>query len=271
MARPGLFSHRKFRKLSRLLKSDALAVGHLELIWHAAYEDGEARLGGSHEVESAARWEGEPGVLIAALVDSGFVDDLGGDQFEVHDLWDHAPEYIQRRAEREAQRRAKGQTISDVRRAAARVRWDASDVRLQSKCNANAMQTAPLPAHAPSTRTSTQHSDSSAMPEDRPAKPPVLVFPTVGKGPKTWDLTPEQVGEWIDLYPGVPVETECRHALAWIKANSPKTAGGMTKFLVAWLGRANNGRGRLGVARETVEEHNKRAGEEWLRSKGVKV
>lgn len=51
MARPGLLTHRKFVRLARLLKSDALAVGHLEIIWQACYESGDPVLGNSDDVD----------------------------------------------------------------------------------------------------------------------------------------------------------------------------------------------------------------------------
>jgi hypothetical protein len=80
------------------------------------------------------------------------------------------------------------------------------------------------------------HNANATMP------PSVLVFPTTGAGPKTWDLTPDQIAEWANLYPGVDVASECRKALAWIQANHPKTAGGMPRFLVRWLNRVTDQR-----------------------------
>jgi hypothetical protein len=75
-----------------------------------------------------------------------------------------------------------------------------------------------------------------------PASPPVLTFPTVGDGPKTWPLTAEQLDRWRGLYPGTDVLAECRKALGWCEANPKKlkTAGGMAKFLVNWLNNAAN-------------------------------
>lgn len=67
---------------------------------------------------------------------------------------------------------------------------------------------------------------------------PVLVFPTVGTGPKSWALTDAQIAEWQACYPGIDVGSECRKALAWVQANQPKTAKGMPAFLVNWLNRA---------------------------------
>lgn len=69
--------------------------------------------------------------------------------------------------------------------------------------------------------------------------PVVLTFPCVGKQAE-WPLTQAQVDAWAALYPGTDVLAEARKALAWVQANQRKTAGGMPKFLVGWLGRSND-------------------------------
>lgn len=160
MARPGLFSHRKFRKLSRLLKSDALAVGHLELMWHTAYEDGEARLGGADEVESAARWKGKRGVLVAALLDSGFIDEMGGGTYAVHDLFAHAPAYVKKRQAREAQRRSSDQSVTSQCPVS-----DSTLTTTPAPCSLH-----PLPAPSPNTTTSSDPAspDLDALPRVKP-------------------------------------------------------------------------------------------------------
>ena len=69
--------------------------------------------------------------------------------------------------------------------------------------------------------------------------PVVLVYPAAGV-PAAWHLRQSQIREWVGLYPGLDVETECRNALAWVGANRKKTAGGMKRFLVNWLNKATN-------------------------------
>ena len=78
-----------------------------------------------------------------------------------------------------------------------------------------------------------------------------LTFPVAG-APGTWNLTVPQVDEWSELYPSIDIRAECRKALAWVKANNKKTAKGMPKFLVFWLGKATNdlrgnGNGKAGA------------------------
>ena len=128
---------------------------------------------------------------------------------------------------------------------------------------------APSPALSP-TKNSEEETTLASRSADADAPPPVLTFPTTGSGPKTWDLTPEQVGVWSGLFAGIEVEAECRKALAWIQANPKKTASGMKRFLTSWLTKATNGGGSRSVGRGlTLQERNERAGDEWLRSKGV--
>ena len=187
MARPGLIRNRKFARLAADLEphcacgGDIAAMGVLELLWSAAYESAGDYIGDGTDVENTAHWRGPRGVLLAALVraggpgSAGFVEELPDHpgHYRVHDLWDHAPDYVERRAKREAARLARGVTISQVRAEAARVRWElrkgsgvqltANDSQVHSvtssnnnngmqvnnKCSANALQKSPLPLPHP--------------------------------------------------------------------------------------------------------------------------
>jgi hypothetical protein len=68
---------------------------------------------------------------------------------------------------------------------------------------------------------------------------PILKFDCSGT-PSEWTLTREQVAEWSDAYPTVDILAECKKAKAWTDANTHKTAKGMKRFLVNWLGKAVN-------------------------------
>lgn len=131
MARAGLSKNRKFLRLARGLNACAsgmgalLARGVLETMWSAAYERADDYLGDAGEVELIVDWRGEEGALVRMLLDAGggeapgFIEidpDRGG--YRIHDLWDHAPPWVRRKADAEAARKAAGQTISDIRRAA---------------------------------------------------------------------------------------------------------------------------------------------------------
>lgn len=91
-------------------------------------------------------------------------------------------------------------------------------------------------------------SRGSVETRDRTQSPTFLEFPTIGKGGPTWCLTEAQLAEWTELFPGLDLRAESRHALAWVKADPGrrKTAGrGMEKFLTGWFTRSvNSGRAR---------------------------
>jgi hypothetical protein len=114
MARPGLDKNVKFRALCRLLGEPRPHVrGYLEYLWETVYETGNAVVGDSAMVEAAAEFPGKPGTLCRALLScggdgrSGFIEPAPGiqGQYQVHDLRDHAPDYVQLRAAKEAERR----------------------------------------------------------------------------------------------------------------------------------------------------------------------
>jgi hypothetical protein len=59
---------------------------------------------------------------------------------------------------------------------------------------------------------------------------------------KEYGVTLSQVTEWQHAYPGVDVLGEIAKARAWLTANPTrrKTHGGMARFLVAWMSRAQD-------------------------------
>src|SRR5262249_2146171 len=109
--RPTLLSHPKFRRLAHVLQEPAPhVVGYLELMWHVGYESGDDYLGDEVDVELAAQYPpGNQGKLAKALLHCGFIDEVEGGGYAIHDLYDHAPDYVQKRLRREMERREKGQ------------------------------------------------------------------------------------------------------------------------------------------------------------------
>lgn len=99
-----------------------------------------------------------------------------------------------------------------------------------------------------------QEQEAGAAPEDRPAplpllplepagpvEPPVLEFPCNGT-PASWPLTNAFLAECQGAFPALDVIAEFRIAHAKIRtgAVSRKTARGMPRFLMSWLGRTND-------------------------------
>jgi hypothetical protein len=146
--RPTLPGHRKFLRLGRVLGSNALALGHLELIWHAANETGDPIIGDADDVEILAQWQGERGALVKALLEcgsaggAGFIDAVDGGRYAVHDYAHHAPDYVRKRAAREEERRKRVLSGTNDRSAAD------SDRTLTGQRPPNGSTPAPAPAPA---------------------------------------------------------------------------------------------------------------------------
>lgn len=270
MARPTLVTHRKFAKLIQKLRSASLkmpracARGILEAIWDSAYASGDPAMGDSESLEGLVDWDGKPGFLTQALVDSGFIDRNPDHTYQIHDLYVHAPAYVQARMKREAEREAKGITLRDIRvnaRKGKKKQTKSNEIHLSSNEPPPAL--ALTPARAPALAQKENGSDKARRFADEPATPPptaltlafpgrsdhqldptVLVFPCKGET-QTWKLTRSQINMWSELYPGLDIEGECRKALAWADANPAKkaTAGGTKRFLVRWFSRANDNGG----------------------------
>jgi hypothetical protein len=98
-----------------------------------------------------------------------------------------------------------------------------------------------------------QKKDSDYCAEPEPASPPVLEFPTAGKV-KTWHLTQDFVEECRLAFPALDLEAEFRHARLWCVSNpgKRKTPVGMKRFLMTWLGNAQN-KARASPARPQVQ------------------
>ena len=71
MARSSLIRNRKFVELAHVLRSEALAMGHLELLWQAQYELGDAVIGSAAVLEHHACWRGKRSVLALTPVSFG--------------------------------------------------------------------------------------------------------------------------------------------------------------------------------------------------------
>lgn len=161
MARPTLERNPKWRRLLQSLGGDrALARGSLELLWDVAYESGDEVVGDQVDVELAAGWRGEPGALVKALLNAGgpgkkgFLEEVPEQpgRYLVHDLWDHAPDYVRKRRERELERRTKGAGLRQSADSVQSVTGQCPPfgaVRQESAPNGRPRTPAPAPAPAP--------------------------------------------------------------------------------------------------------------------------
>lgn len=95
-------------KFRRLMQATGLsrveAVGTLELLWLFTMEQapsGDVGRWGDMDLEAELEWRGEPGELIQALVDAGWIDRCGTHRLVIHDWADHLPEFLQKRVDRQ--------------------------------------------------------------------------------------------------------------------------------------------------------------------------
>jgi hypothetical protein len=179
MARPGLLNHRKFRRFASAIGDDALALGSLELIWASAYEAGDDYLGDTTDVEIAARWKGERGALVTALLGAGgngsigFIERIEGrETYRVHDLWHHAPEYVRKRRKRESERRERDDPVRSVsRQCPDSVRTTADDgTQVPVTQPREGLTPAPAPAPAPALKDQDQERVGASEKPDAPAR-----------------------------------------------------------------------------------------------------
>jgi hypothetical protein len=106
--------HTKLRRLVRVLKvPQYAAVGILESLWHLTAR--EAELGdigklSDEDIADVIGWEGAPAELIAALVDSGWLDRSEEFRLSVHDWEEHADDATKLKI-----KRARGSLSENVR------------------------------------------------------------------------------------------------------------------------------------------------------------
>jgi len=101
-----LREHPKTKRLCRLLKIDRhKAVGMLHFLWWWAYDyvpEGDLSTFSDDDIADAVDWDGEASELVGALTASGFIDD----ERTLHDWWDYAQKWIERRRANTARMRA---------------------------------------------------------------------------------------------------------------------------------------------------------------------
>jgi hypothetical protein len=309
MARPGLTRNRKFLRLARCLGGQALAVGSLELLWGSSYESGDEIVGAPEDVEALASWNGAGGVLFAALRDAGLPDRPGFIEecpdrpgvWRIHDLWDHAPDYVRKRRSREMDRQTKGAKLESL--SGQRPVDDRSETG-HGPPFGRTPAPAPAPAPAPmivntidsvGVCSEPPKKPATSEPDDppprkllvldyadeepakeaeptppEPSSPAVAVLPVVGEGSKEFPVTEAMELEWKASYPGVEVHREVLRAIQWARDNPTrqKTVRGAKKFLGGWLARAQE---RGGAAAPNIRRGMATPSEDWTSPEASKL
>lgn len=299
MALPGFRSNRKFKRLLAILRiPEAHALGHMQMIWESCYDKADPALGDSLDVELAAGWVGEPGVLTEALASCGgdgpgLIEAVGEDgQFTVHDFWHHAPRYVQERAKKNAAREEAGDSISSIRARAGKLgaerKWTKDGKRmangkplpskngnLPSTCEdkmANCHQSFPVLSSPFQSNPEQEQEQRVCTEPDKPAlvldaSPVIYQVPCKGLGPKAWPLTQAKMDEWAEAFPGVDLKSELRKSIQWLKDNPTKgkTARGMPAYFGRWLSNAQDRNPGTGATSGTNQRHRFSQRDEALR------
>lgn len=223
MARPTLYEHRKFHRLVSQLKQivtgdgvsvEAMALGHLGFLWRVAYDAGDPIIGDALDVETAARWKGPAGELARALLDAGgpgrpgLVDVcelMPGDEavYEIHDFWDHAPEYVKRRRLRELQRKERSAALQGDRSVTDQTPVSDRPVTSQRPTSGRSVVGTPkgYKKKTPPTPPARSVSDQSVTGQPKPPRVESSKWESVRAKLKA-DLDPDTFGTWIaPLYP----------------------------------------------------------------------
>lgn len=130
MARPGFGDHPKCINLEARLAerlpaklrplAPALARGFMELLWEVAYRGGDPVIGHASTVERIVGWPFAAGELARMMANcgrsnqAGLLDEIESDVFAVHDLFDHAPDYVRKRLKRELDRKGQGRLFREL-------------------------------------------------------------------------------------------------------------------------------------------------------------
>lgn len=129
MAKRGTLTHRKTRRLARCLGGIPLpyALGIVEALWHATQThapDGAIGRLSDDDIAEEMWWDDEPSKLVAALVESGFVDEHPDHRLIVHGWAEHADAPTHMAIARRRQRFASGE-IPNISRLPAAERREA--------------------------------------------------------------------------------------------------------------------------------------------------
>ena len=104
-----LGAHPKTKKLARLLNISApTAIGHLHMLWWWALDyaqDGDLSKYQAEDIADAVLWDGSASLLMASLLDAGFLDQPDGNP-RIHD-WDEYGGKLLAKRKADAERKAK--------------------------------------------------------------------------------------------------------------------------------------------------------------------
>lgn len=264
MALRAVIDHPKFAHLKHLLGLKKFeALGLLESLWHFTGKyapQGNVGKYSDVEIEIWLEWGREPGAAVRALVESRWLDRDATHRLIVHDWSRHADD-----ATRKSLGRNKLDFVSPSPECVGTCLDKSGHIQ---EVSGPPVVRGQLPESFKSFNTVCAEPSKSKVQAPPPLSPVVMEFPIKApKGkPRTWPLHQDKIAEYQQTFTGMDVKGELRKARQWCNDNpsKQKTAGGMGRFLFAWLERTNNrghgmngnGNGRgLGVASTGKSSH----------------
>lgn len=247
-----LSRHWKFRKLRRLI--GPATMEHLVMFWGTVAEqvpNGALNGWSTDDIEDAAGWDGEAGVLCAALQECCFLDTTD-EGYYPHDWHVHQPWVVGAEERSEAARKA-GRASAEARKAKAggstgRQRaveqpLNGTSTEEQREPNPkNGLATpypSPLPSPSPTRKEKTiAPSDCESLKAgaiEVVQEEPVIRLPLADK--TEHPITQSTVAEFQELYPAVDVVQQLRKMRGWLISNprERKTKNGIMRFMNTWL------------------------------------
>lgn len=244
MAKKETTQHVKFKKARlRLGISTPLLLGHLEMLWQQAAITANPVMARG-DVEAIAEWEGEPNKLIETLIDTNWIDVVDDANVQIHDYWEHAPNYVVGSfVKKHGYNPKTGPKVEP--KVAPKVTPKISpkvEPKVATPILSYPILSYPIPSNPIQTpkESCAELEDPSSTPSPISSRV-LLSFPCTGQQPE-WSLTEPFVEKLSTAYDTIDVLSEARRALMWIESNMGrrKTARGMPRFLNSWMSRAVN-------------------------------
>ena len=243
MALRGTLTHRKIRRLAQALGiAPCYALGVAEAMWHVAGEQSpNGAIGRMRNADLAMEmfFDGDPDVLVEALVTAELLDRDPVHRLIVHDWHIHSDDATDNKLTRSTQLYANGSiprmnrlSLPERQKACARYRTAGHFVR--TECHKMPL---PEPVPEPKTNTKPLASTATAVPAERGK-----LLGTILLNRGEYEVREDDLARDGPLYPGVDVVAEYRAMKAWSIANPShrKTRKGIARHMNQWLAQAQN-------------------------------
>ncbi len=270
-----------------------VAVGTLELLWHATAEfapRGDIGRHSDHAIAGFCEWDGDETARIEALVACGWLDRCQTHRLVVHDWATHSPMWVKRKGDVPKLGFAVATTSREWAAAfdptvtasstASKTAYQSEDSCADNDAN-GLLRRSSADLHGVPVRTATGSSTPPPIPRPRPRprpdqdhepKPTVATSgaepphrrPTkqakIGWTNGAWSGISEQDRTgWAAAFPACDLDRQLAHMSAWLTANPPKARkANWARFIVGWLTKSQQSGGDVKSVRPFVDQAKER-------------